>query len=159
MTSNYSQDDVAMNEPIKSLKKKMKFKKFYIRRQLPEEIIPEEKKVAISIHETYRQYQTYSWKRDILPSLNFYFSLDSTPKDIHLLTFKIHLSLLATFEGLHDLPKQVQDEGLEEAYQKYVLNEVPTPLSYCRSGYWSLRAINATCRTARTATLLSATIV
>jgi ubiquitin carboxyl-terminal hydrolase 4/11/15 len=54
VTSNYNQEDVTLDEPIKSLKKKLKFKKFYIRRLLPEEVIPTENKVGILIHESYR---------------------------------------------------------------------------------------------------------
>lgn len=55
VTSNYHTEDITLDESLSSLKKKLKFKKFYIRRLIREEQLPDDKKVGVLIHESYRQ--------------------------------------------------------------------------------------------------------
>lgn len=46
VTSNYHTEDITLDESLSSLKKKLKFKKFYIRRLIREEQLPDDKKVS-----------------------------------------------------------------------------------------------------------------
>lgn len=46
VTSNYNTEDISLDEPVMMLKKKLKFKKFYIRKLLKQELHPQDKKVS-----------------------------------------------------------------------------------------------------------------
>lgn len=56
------------------------------------------------IHEAYKQYASYQWKRDITPSLNFIFNKStSTTYDIHKLIYELHIGVLKHFENIPEL--------------------------------------------------------
>ncbi|CAK69659.1 unnamed protein product (macronuclear) [Paramecium tetraurelia] len=121
-TSAYQHDDTDENDKMSSLRKKLKYKKLYIRKALQSELnIEKDNKICIMIHESFKQNAQYQWKREITPAFNFYFDkTKTTHADIHKFIFDIHVGVLATFE---DLPKY-QGNNWSEYYEENILDKV-----------------------------------
>ncbi|CAD8175796.1 unnamed protein product [Paramecium octaurelia] len=121
-TSAYQHDDTDENDKMSSLRKKLKYKKLYIRKALQSELnIEKENKICIMIHESFKQNAQYQWKREITPAFNFYFDKTKTKHiDIHKFIFDIHIGVLATFEELH----KYQGDNWSEYYEENILDKV-----------------------------------
>ncbi|CAD8072992.1 unnamed protein product [Paramecium sonneborni] len=121
-TSSYQCDDTNENEKMSTLRKKLKYKKLYIRKALQSELnIEKENKVCIMIHESFKQNAQYQWKREITPAFNFYFDKTKTKhNDIHQFIFNIHVGVLSTFEGL----PQYDGKNWKAYYEEQILDKI-----------------------------------
>jgi hypothetical protein len=107
------------------LKKKLKYRKLFVRRLTPYELaIPLDSRAIVLVHSSYHQSGSYSWKKDLLESQNFIFNRKATFEEIHMELFKAHLTVLKEFPDFD--PAWAEDTGdqLKTTYKSSILEKV-----------------------------------
>ncbi|KAM3144034.1 hypothetical protein pb186bvf_003798 [Paramecium bursaria] len=98
-SNNFSYEEVFIDEMLHVLKKKLKYKKLFLRKLTSyEQSITLDDRIQVILNNVFNQQGTYQWKKQINESQNIYFSKMTTYNDIHEELFKLLLPVVKQFQ-------------------------------------------------------------